>query len=65
MILMTVSSWLKFDDEAAWNFRDSFKIVVFQVGCPCNVGVAQQYSLGSGDDDDGDDVKDPLPNDVS
>jgi hypothetical protein len=46
-------------------FVKVFKIVVFQVGGPCNVGVAQQYSLGSGDDDDGDDVKDPLPNDVS
>ena len=42
-----------------------FKIVAFQVGGPCNVGVAQQYSLGSGDDDDGDDVKDPLLNDES
>ena len=42
-----------------------FKIVVFQVGGPCNVGVAQQYSLGSGDDDDGVDVTDPLLNDES
>ena len=63
---MTKGSWLEFDDEAAWNFRDSFKILNFQVGGPCNVGLALQIpdSLVASDEDD-DDVSDPLPNDVS